>query len=171
MNKLFYYSKSRDVAPGKGTNEMLENQDDFQALKNIKDWRKILSNFYVEKFVYNGHTYNSVEHAFQAAKIALVDKNKAFWFTLESGHEIGLGGGDVAQKNRKLIKLNKSQLEKWDIIKYDVMINITKERIKQSETYQKVLIETKKSELWHIQVRKSPIRNTYLEDIRSEYII
>jgi hypothetical protein len=25
------------------------------------------------------------------------DKNKAFWFTLESGHDIGLGG-DIAQK-------------------------------------------------------------------------
>ena len=38
------------------------------------------------------------------------------------------------------------------------MLNITKERLKQSETYQKILIETKKSELWHIQVKKSHIK-------------
>jgi len=113
MSKLFYYSKSRDFAPGKGVNEMVENPKDFNDLKNIKDWRKILSNFYVEKFKYNGLTYNSVEHTFQSYKIALVDKEKAFWFTIESGNNIGLGGGDVAQKNRKLIKLNKIQLEEW----------------------------------------------------------
>jgi predicted NAD-dependent protein-ADP-ribosyltransferase YbiA (DUF1768 family) len=171
MNKFFFNSKSRDVAPGKGVNESLENPKDFDDLKNIKDWRKILSNFYVERFVYNSHTYNSVEHAFQAVKIALVDKDKAFWFTIESGNEIGLGSGDVAQKNRKLIKLSKIQLDEWDKIKYNVMINITKERVKQSETYQKVLRETKNAELWHIRVRKSSIRNKYLEDIRSEYFL
>jgi hypothetical protein len=44
----------------------------------------------------------------------LVDKDKAFWFTIESGNEIGLGSGDVAQKNRKLIKLSKIQLDEWD---------------------------------------------------------
>ena len=170
MSKFFYYSKSRDVAPGKGVNEIVENAKDFDDLKNIKDWRKILSNFYVEKFKYNGLTYNSVEHAFQAVKISLVDKDKAFWFTIESGNEIGLGFGDVAQKNRKLIKLNKNQLEEWGKIKYNVLINITKERVKQSEHYQRVLRETKNAELWHIRVRKSAIRNKYLEDIRSEYI-
>lgn len=122
MSKLFYYSKSRDVAPGKGVNEMVENPKDFNDLKNNKDWRKILSNFYVEKFKYNGLTYNSVEHTFQSYKIALVDKEKAFWFTIESGNNIGLGGGDVAQKNRKLIKLNKIQLEEWGKIKHDISL-------------------------------------------------
>jgi predicted NAD-dependent protein-ADP-ribosyltransferase YbiA (DUF1768 family) len=170
MCKLFYYSKSRDVAPGKGVNEIVENPKDFNELNNIKDWRKILSNFYVERFLYNGFTYNSVEHAFQSYKIALVDKEKAFFFTIESGNNIGLGLGDVAQKNRKLVKLNKIQLEEWGKIKHDVMIDIVKERVKQSEHYQRVLKSTKNAELWHIQVRKSPIRNKYLEDIRSEYI-
>jgi len=46
----------------------------------------------------------------------------------------------------------------------------TKELVKQSETYQKILRETKNAELWYIQVRKSAIRNKYLEDIRSQYI-
>jgi predicted NAD-dependent protein-ADP-ribosyltransferase YbiA (DUF1768 family) len=170
MSKFYYYSKSRDVAPGKGVNEIVENPKDFNDLKNIKDWRKILSNFYVEKFKYNGLTYNSVEHAFQSYKIALVDKEKAFLFTIESGNDIGLGGGDVAQKNRKLVKLNKIQLEEWGKIKHDIMIDIVKERTKQSEHYQRVLKSTKNAELWHIQVRKSPIRNKYLEDIRNEYI-
>jgi len=74
-----------------------------------------LSNFYVL-------TYNSVEHTFQSYKIALVDKDKAFWFTIENGNDIGLGGGDVAQKNRKLIKLNKIQLEEWGKIKHDISL-------------------------------------------------
>jgi len=50
------------------------------------------------------------------------------------------------------------------------MIDIVKERVRQSEHYQRVLKSTQNAELWHIQVRKSPIRNKYLEDIRNEYI-
>jgi len=37
-------------------------------------------------------------------------------------NKFGLGLGDVAQKNRKLIKLNKNQFEEWNKIKYNVRL-------------------------------------------------
>ena len=46
-DKLFYFSKSRNVVPGKGANEIVENPLIYNDLAKIKDWRKILSNFLV----------------------------------------------------------------------------------------------------------------------------
>jgi hypothetical protein len=97
-DKLFFYSKSRNVVSGKGTNEFVEVLSLYAELAAIKDWRKVLSNFHVCPFVYEGYTYKTIEHVFQAKKIELADKEKALWFTIESGHPIGQGDGDVARK-------------------------------------------------------------------------
>ena len=85
MDTLFYFSKSADKKPGKGVNEFVKNLKDYEELSQIKDWRKILSNFYVAPFKYNGKTWNTIEHAFQSKKIELVDEKLAEKFTLESG--------------------------------------------------------------------------------------
>ncbi len=83
-----------------------------------------MSNFYVAPFVWENRTWNSVEHAFQASKIRIVDPEKFEWFTLESGHEIGKGDGLVARKNRKLIILNHKQLRIWNQIKSKILEDI-----------------------------------------------
>ena len=77
MDTLFFYSKSKDAFSGKGTNEYVEDGKKYTILVSIKDWRKILSNFYEFPFEYDGKRWNSVEHAFQSKKIELVDKEKA----------------------------------------------------------------------------------------------
>ena len=91
MDKLFYYSKSANKAPGKGANEQVSNYNIYDELNKIKDWRKILSNLYFHEFIYEDKIYNSVEHAFQAKKIEIVDKEKAYWFCKNSGNIIGTG--------------------------------------------------------------------------------
>lgn len=171
QDKLCYYSKSKNVSAGEGCNEYVENKTKYNELNKINNWRHILSNFYSEPFIYNGKTYNTIEHAFQANKIALVDKIKAEYFTLESNHVIGLGDGVIAQKSRKLVMLNKEQLNYWENIKHDIMKNITEQRIIQSEIYRKVLLLTQHAELWHVMMRKGIIRNKYLEDLRNKYIV
>jgi predicted NAD-dependent protein-ADP-ribosyltransferase YbiA (DUF1768 family) len=168
-DKLFYYSKSKDVLAGKGSNEHVSNADEYSTLNSIKDWRKILSNFYCEPFEFEGKSYNSIEHAFQGYKIGLANKELADRFTIDSGHEIGLGDGAMAQKNRKLVKLSKEKLEEWDKMKFDVMTKITTQRLLQSEKYRNTLFATNNAELWHVQIRKKPVRNKYLEDLRSFY--
>jgi predicted NAD-dependent protein-ADP-ribosyltransferase YbiA (DUF1768 family) len=166
MDKLCYYSKSKDCLAGKGTNEQVNDPLMYKELNKIANWRRILSNFYVEPFVYEGKTYNSVEHVFQSYKIALVDEEKAYYFTLESNHPIGLGDGSVAQKNRKLVFLSTKHLQHWDSIKFDLMKNITMQRILQSDTYKNVLVLTGQAELWHVVVRQGIVRNKYLEELR-----
>jgi predicted NAD-dependent protein-ADP-ribosyltransferase YbiA (DUF1768 family) len=165
-DKLCYYSNSRNVFVGNGVNEYVKNRLHYEGLDKIANWRRILSNFYVEPFVFEGKTYNSVEHAFQAYKTAIASKEKAFLFTIESEHEIGLGDGSVAQKNRKLVVLNPEQIKYWDDIKDEIMTKITLERINQSPTYKNVLLLTGSAQLWHVMVRKGVVRNKYLEDLR-----
>lgn len=167
-DKLCYYSKSRDVPIGKGSNESVRDASLYQELGKIENWRRILSNFYCEPFSYQGKVYNSVEHVFQSYKIALVSPEKAEYFTVDSNHAIGQGDGALAQKNRKLVVLNNDQLEQWDKMKHDLMTDITLQRILQSDTYKTVLSATRNAELWHVMVRKGIVRNKYLEDLREE---
>lgn len=171
QDKLCYFSKSRDVQVGKGKNEFVNDVSKYKELNKIKNWRQILSNFYVEQFIFENKKYNTVEHAFQSYKIGLVDKEKAEYFTVDSNHQIGIGDGCVARKNRKLVKLDKEKLQYWNSIKDDLMNKITEQRILQSETFKRILFLTGKAELWHIVVRRGIVRNKYLEDLRDSLCI
>ena len=167
-DKLYFYSKSAiKPKPGKGTNEVVTHPEDYSDLANIVGWRKVLSNFHHCPFKFEGKTYNTIEHVFQAKKIALEDPVKADTFTVESGTELGLGDGALAQKNRKLIKLNKSTLAKWDGMKDKVMKDAAIAKYKACPEARKVLQLTRKAELWHIVMRKQPVRFAHLEEIRS----
>jgi predicted NAD-dependent protein-ADP-ribosyltransferase YbiA (DUF1768 family) len=169
QDKLFYYSKSKDARVGRGANEYVFDKSTYTRLGEIKDWRQILSNFYVEPFTFKGKNYNTVEHAFQCEKIKIANPAKAHYFTLDSDHEIGKGDGSIAQKNRKLVKLNDEQIKFWNKNKDSIMIDITRERIRQSDRYRTTLLATLNSELWHIRPRKPAIRNKYLEELREEF--
>lgn len=167
-DKLYFYSKSKNALPGGGCNEYVSDINLYETLAQYPGFRKVLSNFHVAPFKYNGYTYNSIEHVFQAMKIALVDKEKAYFFTVESGHEIGLGAGSIAQKNRKLVMLSKDDLKSWSSIKNDIMKAAASEKYKTHPEALKILRATNDAELWHIVTRSKPERFLHLEDIRRE---
>ena len=133
-DRLFFYSKSADKKPGKGTNEWVSDPKKYHALASIPEWRKVLSNFDVNPFVFEGKTYNTIEHVFQSKKIALVNPEKADFFTMESGHPIGQGDGLMAQKNRKLVVLGKRnwtrgfrcQVQLWKVLPGPNIPNVPK---------------------------------------------
>jgi predicted NAD-dependent protein-ADP-ribosyltransferase YbiA (DUF1768 family) len=166
MDCFYFYSKSVDKKPGKGVNEFVEDPDVYQELSMVKHWRRILSNFHVSPFMFNGKTYNSIEHVFQSKKIALVDPVKADYFTLESGHEIGQGDGGMAQKNRKLVILSKSDIAKWFQISTHIMEQASFAKYQQCPDALATLKLTGEAELWHIVSRKKPVRFEHLEKIR-----
>jgi predicted NAD-dependent protein-ADP-ribosyltransferase YbiA (DUF1768 family) len=170
-DKLFYYSKSRDLYPGKGVNEYVTEENKYEKLSKIPNWRKILSNFYVSPFEYDGHKWNSFEHAFQSKKIEIVDPEKAYWFTLDSGHKIGKGDGEEARKNRKLIILTPSQLEQWFQIRSQIMEDILYAKFTQVPIASKVLFLTDDAELWHIPGRAKPERQIELENVRDKLLL
>lgn len=165
-DKLFFFSKSKDAAPGKGANEVVEKPDLYDELNKMKDWRKVLSNFHEAPFVYDGYTWNTIEHVFQAKKIELVDPEKAQWFTVESGHEIGRGDGGIARKHRKLVVLEKTDLATWAKMRNDIMFEAAVEKYKQHPEALGVLKATHHAQLWHVVMRSKPERFEHLEKVR-----
>ena len=163
-DKLYFFSKSKDCVAGMGANEVVQDPSQYATLP--LDFRKVLSNFHYAPFAYNGHTYNTIEHVFQSAKIALVDEETALWFTVESGHEIGLGDGAKAQSKRKLVLLQKGDLAKWNKIKDIVMKDAAIAKYSDNEEVKRVLRATGDAELWHIVSRSKPVRFLHLEEIR-----
>jgi ribA/ribD-fused uncharacterized protein len=167
-DKLFYYSKSANKQAGKGVNEFVSNYNDYNELNKIKDWRKMLSNFYVAEFTYNGNTYYTAEHAFQAKKIELVDSAKAYLFCIESGDIIGTtNDGNIARKNRKLVILDDERIKIWNEIKHNIMKEILICKFTQNKELGNVLLLTKKAILLH-GAKGIPISRQYdLEEVRN----
>jgi ribA/ribD-fused uncharacterized protein len=167
-DKLFYYSKSANKQAGKGVNEFVSNYNEYDELNKIKDWRKMLSNFYVAKFTYNGKTYYTVEHAFQAKKIEIVDASKANFFCIESGNIIGTTmDGNIARKNRKLVILDDESIKIWNKIKHNIMKEILICKFTQNKELSNVLLLTKKAILLH-GAKGIPISRQYdLEEVRN----
>lgn len=167
-DKLFYYSKSSNKKAGKGVNEFVSNYNEYDELNKIKDWRKMLSNFYVAEFTYNGNTYYTAEHAFQAKKIELVDSAKAYLFCIESGNIIGTtNDGNIARKNRKLVILDDERIKIWNEIKHNIMKEILICKFTQNKELGNVLLLTKKAILLH-GAKGIPISRQYdLEEVRN----
>jgi ribA/ribD-fused uncharacterized protein len=167
-DKLFYYSKSANKQAGKGVNEFVSNYNEYDELNKIKDWRKMLSNFYVAEFNYNGNTYYTAEHAFQAKKIELVDSAKAYFFCIESGNIIGTTkDGNIARKNRKLVILDDERIKIWNKIKHNIMKEILICKFTQNKELGNVLLLTKKAILLH-GAKGIPISRQYdLEEVRN----
>lgn len=167
---LFYFSKSADKPPGKGTEESLESEDalrtKFNELADIKNWRKVLSNFYDGEFELRGKRYRTAEHAFQGIKIGMVDAEKGSWFTLDSGHEIGRGDGEMARKNRKLILLDNHQISEWGRVMPSVLEEILYAKFHQVPLARQVLIATRDAELWHGSRGVPKARQFELERVR-----
>lgn len=164
---LYFYSGSSDKLPGKGVNEYVSNINNYKELANIKDWRKILSNFYEFPFIYKEKIYNTVEHAFQSEKIRLMDDKLADTFALDSDSSLSKGSGENARNNRKLVILSKDKLIMWDNIKNKVLRDILYEKFTQCDICKKVLLDTRKAELWHGAPRVAKSRQYDLEHIRS----
>ena len=168
MDQLFYYSKSANKPAGKGVNEQVLNYNIYDELNKIKDWRKILSNLYYNEFTYDDKIYNSVEHAFQAKKIEIVDKEKAYWFCKNSGNIIGMGDGLIARKNRKIIILTDEELNKWNDKKDKIMDDILLAKFTQIPIAKQVLLLTHNAILLH-GTRGIPIsRQLNIEKVRNK---
>ena len=168
-DKLYFYSKSRDVYPGRGTNEVAKHPEAYIALRQIPRWRQILSNFSDDCVVrHRGYSYTTIEHAFQAAKIGMVDPDAAHTFALESGSQLSKGSGADAQKQRKMRKLDLEQLRVWERYQPLLLIELWRYKASHCPTFRRVLMGTENAQLWHVQSRKPAVRWKDLEIIRNQ---
>ena len=168
-DRLFFYSASANPSPGRGVHEQVSDPVRYRALGARPGWRRMLSNFWCADFTLGGRTWRTVEHCFQATKIALADETVAFRFALESGSDLARGDGAEARKHRKLAILTPAQISAWDATKHDVMRMAMLAKFTQHRELGVVLLATRDAELWHSAGRgQAPQRVFDLESVRTE---
>lgn len=175
MDKFFFFCRSANKPPGEGVNET-GNPDNYSALAVLGEWRKTLSNLHVcsitgcrcgGEYTWSGYRWRSIEHAFQAMKAGLQDNDRAFNFTLDSGHFIGKGDGATAQNHRNVVVLTQENNNLWAAKSSSIMHDITRAKYAQCPNAAAVLDATLDAELWHVGSRGRSHRFEHLESIRS----
>ena len=180
-DRFVFYSKSADAKPGKGSGEFLSNTVSYDELDKIKDWRKMLSNFYKSPFVLDDNTWNSVEHFFHAVKYRngkKPSKNYDYYktFTLNGGSpwsiesvaskQAGKAGrisettGKVYDKKIGDVKIPKDVTMKVnfysDHTHHKLQLIAFLAKFTQNEELKYALLATKDAELWHFVGRGAP---------------
>lgn len=162
---FMFYSKSQNKPPGEGAGEKISSEDvsKFEKLAAIKDWRKVLSNFYIDPFEKDGKVWNTVEHLYQGSKFK--EGNPEFY------EQFSLGSGSVFSENPVLAKAaggktgiaklpgesKRTRLRPKTVTaddtfwaqKNDIMKNALEAKFTQKELPKKVLKETRDAKLTH----------------------
>ncbi len=178
---FIFKSNSSDKFPGslkgKGWSEKLptEEKSNFTELDRIKNWRRVLSNFYISPFEdKNGTQWQSVEHYFHAHKFMKNNPEFANNFSLKSGSKIcrdpvlaKTAGGKTGKikdpDTKKYIQFRPKDV----VIEKDFyepinggqskaeMILEEAQRLKyKNELPKKVLLATRNAKLLHLQIQR-----------------
>jgi predicted NAD-dependent protein-ADP-ribosyltransferase YbiA (DUF1768 family) len=168
-DKFVFFSGSADAKPGfGGTREKKNTSIEYSELAKIKNWRRMLSNFYVKPFVLDDNTWNSVEHFFHAVKFR---SNYDFYitFTATSGspwcEDPGKAkqagkAGRVSERTKKIyhkkiggIQIPKDVKMRDDFYKSNIPNKLQKlaflAKFTQNKELKDMLLATKNAELWH----------------------
>lgn len=174
-----YGSKSAHVAPGLGKNEALTSSAELYApLSAIRNWRRVLSQFHQEEFVYDGHTFATAEHAWHYAKLQAVDQAAlAQEFAIESNSPLSRESPQKAKSaggKNGIYRMSKSEIARWEAVLTERIADVLYAKFSQSPVARKVLIATRDATLFHLLSRVARGRNLqpvpWLEKVRARIV-
>ena len=176
-----FYSKSRDPEPGKGSGEKISEDkiSEFKELSKIKNWRKMLSNFYESEFTLDDKKWLSVEHYYQGSKFKKDNPDFYEKFSLDSGSDISKdpnlaksAGGKSGKSKGKLLRPENIKIDK-DFFKNNrssqEMKDAQREKYSQNEKLKEMLLLTNDAKLTHFSRGNPPIEFTETMELREEF--
>ena len=165
----FYNASASGPAPGKGSGEEISkyNLMKFNELASIPNWRRKLDNFWVVPFEMDGHTWNTVEHYYQASKFK--ENNPQFYIKfakdanpegeLSQNPSMAKAAGSVSGKyNGKTVRPSSIKIDPkfYSGRDKDVMHKALETKFTQNDELKQILLLTKDAKLQRFVKGKKP---------------
>jgi predicted NAD-dependent protein-ADP-ribosyltransferase YbiA (DUF1768 family) len=174
-----FYINSANKKPGKGAGETIRPADisQFTVLASISDWRRRLSDSWIQSFVIDNHKWASVEHYYQASKYKKQNPEFYLMFSLDSDTDLSknvemamAAGGKTGKYQKQLIRPKTVEIDA------DFYANrADRERISaltakfsQNDDLRHILLETKNAKLVHHKRANPPEVADALMVVRSQ---
>jgi predicted NAD-dependent protein-ADP-ribosyltransferase YbiA (DUF1768 family) len=160
----FYSNSNPNALPGTGAGEKIPETEKihFHKLSTFDNWRRKLSNTWNEPFMLDNHTWQSVEHYYQASKFK--NNNREFYlkFSLDSRSELSSDPVLAKAAGSKSGKLNHNTIIRPSRIAIDPdffnhgrsereMENAIFAKFSQNKGLKDMLLATRNAKLVHYQ--------------------